>query len=202
MIINLIGPHGAGKTSLGRALADATGWTFHDEIGKHLAGDPAHRPPGVGPADPQRNFDLEVFAREVARDLAFATEEPDRIRIVETWHAGNLAYALLRSTDVAAAVFPHVRAAIDWSRVVVVPVGAHLETLERRKTYPEPLAYFLEVGATSLAIAHALGAMVAPAVCTDHARPEQLAARLVPRLEGMARHVRSLRAVARPVALA
>ncbi|GAB4195540.1 MAG: hypothetical protein OHK0013_01810 [Sandaracinaceae bacterium] len=202
MIITLLGPHAAGKTTLGRALVDATGWTFHDEIGKHLASDSTHRPPGVGPADPQREFDLEVFAREVARDLAFAAEAPDRIRIVETWHPGNLAYALLRSTDVAAAVFPYVRTAIDWSRVVVVPVTAQRETLERRKSYPEPLSYFLEVAATSLAIARAGGAMAVRPVCTDHASPEQLVTRLVPRLEGMARHVRSLPPAPRPVALA
>lgn len=202
MIVNLVGPHGAGKTTFGKALAAVTGWTFHDEIGKRLAADSAFRSSGARTSDPQPRFDLEVFAREVERDRTFAEEHPGAIRIVETWHPGNIAFAMSRSPSVVGGMIPHVRHAIDWSRVVVVPVGARRATLEQRKEYPEPLSYFLAVGLHALTIALAYGAIAARPICTDHGTPEDLVAGFLPHIEGLARHVRSRRPFARPRALA
>lgn len=135
----LVGPHGAGKTTLGSELAALTGWTFHDEIGRRLAEDPRARPAGVTPEDAQQQFDDEVFRRERARDLAWSKDQP---RIVETWHPGNLAYAACRSPSVCEAWAPRLRRAIDWSRVWVVPVRASVEVLASRRNEPGDLAFF------------------------------------------------------------
>jgi len=190
MIVLLLGPHGAGKTSLGRSLSALSGWTFHDEIGKDLASDPSHRASEVQVHHRQPSFDREVFAREVARDLAFEAEGSCGVRIVETWHPGNLAYAT-RSPEVVLATLPCLRDSIAWSRVVVVPVTASPDLLETRKTYPEPLAYFLRIAAISLAIANGFGAHIKEPVITSRNTPDGIAAALLPSLEGLARRMRA-----------
>lgn len=198
MILVLLGPHGAGKSTLGQALSQRTGWPFHDEIGKRLGRDPAFRGSRVRTSDGQPRFDREVFAREVARDRLFELESPGRPRIVETWHPGNLAYAAMRSPEVALATLPHVRTAIDWARVVVLPVSASSSALEARRQYPEDVSYFIGVAAVSLAIARGLGATLLSPVMTHDRSPGELVVRVLPRLEGLARALCALPPTCRP----
>ena len=197
MIVVLLGPRGAGKTTLGRALSAYTRWPFHDEIGKRLATDRARRPHGVRTSDPQPRFDREVFAHEVARDRAFELGAGSRPRIVETWHPGNLAYASVRSPEVAAATLPHVRT-LDWSRVIVVPVNAPVSVLEARRTYPESVTYFAAIAAISITMARSLGATVLSPVHTHVLTPNEIVERIHPRLEGLARALRARPAATPP----
>lgn len=186
----LIGPHGAGKSTLGRALAVRLGLPFHPELGMELAADPAWRPPGATAADAAAAFDQELFARELARDLAWAGQGP---RIVETWHPGNLAYAARRSPRVAAAWLPALARASRRRDVLVLPLTAPRRVLERRQHEPGDLGFFLEVGDAALGWARGLGLPCLPVLDAGGAPPELLAARVVARLSGAAPRLRPLR---------
>ena len=201
MIILLLGPHGAGKTTLGRALSKHCGWAFHEELGKTLANDPTFRPPSVRACELQPTFDREVFAREMERDFLFDAVQREQVRIVETWHPGNFGYAALRSPEVALAMGPYLRERINWSKVVVVPVSATAETLKARKTCPESSTFFLEVARLSLEVSLVFGARQVPQVQTDSTPPADLAARLAPRLAGIGRAMRRRGAVVLPTLL-
>lgn len=183
MIVVLVGPHGAGKTTFGRHLARQTGWPFHDEIGKALAQDPKFRPKERTAADRQPDFDLEVYTREVARDVAFEAEHRDSVRVVETWHPGNLAFAALRSPRVVLTMTPYVRFGVDWTRVVLVPLEASREVLEARQSEPGDVAFFIRVGSMAIQIARFFGAFVMPTLRTDRGSPDELVDEFLTELE-------------------
>lgn len=148
----LLGPHGAGKTTLGTALARALHRPFAAEVGRLLAEDPQWRPAGALAKDHQSHFDAEVFYRELQRDAA-SLGTP---RVVETWHPGNLAYALLRSPDVASAWWERVAAACRRPALAVVLL-ADTELLRARQSEPGPTAFFAEVGRLAPDLATRLG---------------------------------------------
>lgn len=175
--IALIGCHGAGKTSLGRALSAALALPFHDEIGRRLALDPALRPRGRTAEHSQAAFDRRVIAEELARDARWPSGRP---RIVETWHPGNLAYARLRSPRVVLESWAPI--ATRARGALVLPVRAAPETLAARQSEPGALAFFQRVAAESERVARQLGAVVLPPVRTDNTSPQALAARLAPLL--------------------
>lgn len=178
MIIVLIGPHGVGKSSLGAALSARTGLPFDAEIGRAMAEDPAWRPAGVTAADAAAAFDEELFRRETARDVLRGSVA----RIVETWHPGNLAFAAERAPAVAGAWRLALR--LDPGAVLVQPLTARRQTLAARQTEPGDLRFFQRVGARALAEAREMGLRCLPALDTDAANPEVLAARLARRLPG------------------
>jgi len=189
MIILLLGPHAAGKTTFGKCLSSHTGWVFHDELGKTLSANPALRRAGVRSSDRQADFDRAVFAAECARDAAFRHAHPDTPRIVETWHPGNFAYAGTRSPEVALAMIPAIRRAMRESLVIGIPITASEETLAARKAYPEPVSYFQSVADTALRVAENLGVTMFPVVDTTHFHADEFAARLAPQLRDFARDV-------------
>ncbi len=154
MIVALIGCHGSGKTTLGRALAARLGWTFDGEIGGRLAADPRLRPSDATAADEQTAFDDAVFREELARD---AVRDPRVHRLVETWHPGNLAYAAARSASVVQRSLPAVAASIARQPAAVIEVLAPDDVIARRKSEPGRLAFFLEIGAAARAWATRLG---------------------------------------------
>lgn len=174
MLIVLLGPHGAGKTTLGRALARELGLRLDDEVGRRLAAVPALRAADATAATPQAAFDRLVFAVELARDKAAGRLS----RVVETWHPGNLAYAAARSPAVARAALPLVAAsgALGFARVVVV--HAPRAVLRARQSEPGELAFFLAVAAASAVFARALGLPIVARVRTDRESPDRLATEL------------------------
>ena len=94
--VAITGTHCAGKGTIGRKLAELLGWRFDPELGDllrekvvasgHLTGD------GSGSKN-AKSWDNRVHAAEIARDL-----QSFSCRVVETWHIGNLAWAITRAT--------------------------------------------------------------------------------------------------------
>ncbi len=174
--IVLVGPHGAGKSTLGAALARALGWSFHDELGRRLAEDPTLRPVGRTAESAQEGFDEALFDLETARDLRWPRGAP---RIIETWHPGNLAYAELRSPGVGRSFRPLCEALAARERPIVIPVTASPATLAARQSEPGSLEFFAEVGERAIAWAHRLGLEVFAPVRTDLETPAALAAHII-----------------------
>lgn len=173
--IVLVGAHGAGKTTLGRILAERLGVPFHAELGRELAQDPAWRPAGVTAEDAAEAFDTELFARELARDLAWqADPEASDLRVVETWHLGNLAYAEERSPETARAwaqtLWEHCRA----QQVVVVWVAVDSDVLQVRQSEEGDGGFFWMVGFRAQTIAREMGLPVVWAINNGDLSPDQV----------------------------
>lgn len=175
MIVVLLGPHGAGKSTVGRALARELGWPFHEEVGWQLAQDPAYRRTDATAVDPQERFDRCVFQRELARDDVWI---PGRNRVVETWHPGNLAYAERRSPAVVRHRLPEILLACAGEQTVAVPVEAPMSVLARRQHEPGDLRFFMEVGRGGVRWAQRLGIEVLAPVSTHLRSPDHLARQL------------------------
>lgn len=180
--IVLLGCHGAGKTTIGSRLAGLLGVPFHDEIGRRLAEDPAHRPPGVTAADRQEAFDAAVFAEELARDAAW---EPGLPRIVETWHPGNLAYAECRSPRIVRARWAEIQKARARFAVLGVAFRAPRDVLRARRTEPADIDFFLDVALRAELWAARLGVPVPIAVDTGASDPDGIAEDLARRLHAL-----------------
>jgi predicted ATPase len=164
----LVGPHGAGKTTLGRALATALNLPFCAEIGRELAEDPTWRPKTTHAGQAQTAFDREVLQRELARDEAYVGQQ----RVIETWHPGNLAYALERSPAVAAEQLPALHRACRSPSLAIVLDGSD-DLLASRQSEPGPLEFFVDVGRLAGRLCTSLGIPVlvrldAAAPVADH----------------------------------
>jgi len=177
----LVGPHGVGKTTLAQALAARLGVASHAELGRQLASDPSWRPAGATAADAAAAFDTELFARELARDLAHPAGLP---RVVETWHPGNLAYAARRSPAVVTTWLGALRARAQTERVLVLPLVAPRAVLARRQSEVGDLDFFREVGAHATGWARILGLPCLPPLDTADSPPAVLATLVLARLGG------------------
>lgn len=166
MTLVVIGPHGVGKSTLGRALAAELDWVFHHELGETLARQT--RTSGDA-SSPQVDFDRRLFGLELGRDRAWSGGP----RVVESWHPGNLAYAERRSPELTVDFrLPSV------GPVWVLPLHAPRSVLARRKHEPGPLDFFMRVGQRAGVWAERLGLRVLPQVHTHTAPAAELARRL------------------------
>lgn len=192
--IVLVGPHGAGKTTLGRLLSARLGVAFEHEIGAELRRAQLAVDPTRHAMRTQESFDAEVMRRELARD---AEHGHGALRVVETWHPGNLAYAAQRSPETARVY----RARLDalpaaWRRSVVVqPLTLRECTAMARLSEPGPdpralIEFFRAVGDEAVRVARALGVTVLPPLATDDAPPEALAGEVMQRVTDCAREIR------------
>lgn len=177
MIIAITGCHGAGKTTVGALVAQALRLPFHDEIGRRLASDPLERPVGVTAATARDAFDEHVFRAEIERDIEWA----GRARVVESWHPGNLAYAMVRNREVAARWLPELRRRAS-TRAVVVQLCASDDVLRARQSEPGPIAFFLEVADEISSATRSLGMAEPIRVATDAESPLLVADRIVTEL--------------------
>ncbi len=174
-----VGPHGAGKTTVGRLVAERVGCPFEEEIGARLRREALARDPGRHAMLSQGGFDEEVFRREFARD-----QERTGVawRVVETWHPGNAAYALARSPEVVARHLAVMRAAasVAGSIVLVQPLRIGPHTARARLTEPGPdadalVTFFRGVGEAAEALARDWGLTVLPPLATDERPPAEVA---------------------------
>ncbi|MFN7146351.1 MAG: AAA family ATPase [Myxococcota bacterium] len=173
MTIVLVGMHGAGKTTIGRALATRLRVPFHEEVGRVLA--ETIRPPERTAADCWVAVDEAVFDAELARDAAWAPGAP---RVVETWHPGNLAYAARRSPLLASRKLGEVRAALVRHPAVVLPVRVPSALAAARQHERGELDFFAAVGLEAEGWAARLGLCLLPPVVNDGSVEDAVAAAL------------------------
>jgi thymidylate kinase len=108
LTICIVGTHTSGKSTIGRKLAKILGCLFHAELGEterdseslveggHLHGD------GSSTASlNSKDWDDFLLKKECERDAAFK-DSKGSIRVVETWHVGNVAWFRLRQQKSAA----------------------------------------------------------------------------------------------------
>lgn len=177
----LIGPHSAGKTTLGRLLAHRLRWTFHEEIGRAAREAALRLDSSAHAAGPQPDFDLAVTRAELTRDGDWPHGCP---RIVETWHPGNLAYARVRSEGTAMGLAPLLGRAVACTRAVrVQPLTIGPETLRRRRTEPGPEGamedFFLAVGQLAIHQSRAWNLVILPPIHTDITPPRACVERIL-----------------------
>lgn len=89
------GPHGAGKTTIGRMLSESMKVPHITEIGGQLRQEVTYNA-----LESSSDFDREVMRRELLRDHELLRDTNSRSFILETWHTGNIAYALQRSPEI------------------------------------------------------------------------------------------------------
>ncbi len=92
-IIFFCGPHCSGKSSILTQLYEEGIFSaWGNEIGKEL-----FYQRGFDTAKQDEAFELEVSQRELERDAAYAHKRG--MIGIESWHPGNLAYAMVRNPD-------------------------------------------------------------------------------------------------------
>jgi hypothetical protein len=98
------GVHGAGKTTVGKMVAESLAIPHKEEIGGKL-----RHQVDYNALQSSSGFDREVMRRELLRDHELLRDDSTDAFIVETWHTGNIAYALQRSPDIASAYIEEFR---------------------------------------------------------------------------------------------
>lgn len=173
--IVMMGPHGSGKTTLGRMLARRLRFHYHDEIGKLLRQAVLLERPDQTAEKPQPDFDIEVFRQEMNRD-----HEPVAGRIVETWHPGNLSFAAARNPEIAgnyrSVLERHIRGLNDV--IAIQPLEISSDSARMRLSEPAAdadcmVAFFQKVYRVAMTFAFDWRLQVLPAVRTDRVGIEE-----------------------------
>jgi len=86
-ILVLSGVHSAGKSTIGKAMSNDDNFAYYDEIGRRLR----CRVTCTVLASCFL-FDREIMTLELERDRTL--KQDARIPVVESWHIGNVAFAL------------------------------------------------------------------------------------------------------------
>lgn len=181
----LVGPHGAGKTTVARRIGRRPGWSYDDEIGERLRRAALDRCPGARAQVADVHFDVEVSRQELARDAA-----PSGPRVIETWHPGNLAYVMERDPRLARWLTRRLgcaaRAEADRGGLLVQPLLIDRATAIARRTEPgaaDIVDFFLRVGAHAVEVARGWGLATAPPIWTDRATIDEVVAQVEARLD-------------------
>ncbi len=136
--IVLVGPHTAGKSTVAGRLAELYGWALHRELGDSLrARDPVTGalPDCMASAT---SFDEAILKAESNRDCE-PISTSTKVRVVETWHVGNLGWAEGRSdSSYFSSLYQRTTAAVDShcksARVFIQPLTCTADTAMTRRT--------------------------------------------------------------------
>lgn len=141
--VAITGTHCSGKRTIGCLVADYFGWTFDAELGDVLRENDALVPDGHRSGDGSsmhngREWDDRVHSEECKRDGI-----RPRKRVVETWHIGNLAWTLQRSSEkdidsVTSRAYQAIREEIQRGTVLMVHLQSSPDaSARRRRLHPE-----------------------------------------------------------------
>ena len=183
--IVLVGPHGAGKTTIGKMLSKIYKWHFDYEIGKKLRAEIIDINPDYHAMLEQDNFDKKVLSLEKIRDI-----ENSRNRIVETWHPGNCAYAMLRSRKVAKSIYEDVKDHLNKydGNIIIQPIVINRNTILKRLNESGPnkndlSEFFLRVYEKTISIAAKLKLKVLEPINTNNTSISNTVDRVIYNLE-------------------
>jgi len=127
----ICGPHCSGKTSIIRDLGKEIPFlTTGHEIGKEFYY--KRKAAGFSTDGAGEEFEYEVANAELARDHGLSSGS---YALMETWHPGNLAYALMRNPEAAPRLAAHIKRnsrIISSGRVIGIRVLVSRENICRR----------------------------------------------------------------------
>lgn len=182
--IVLIGMHGAGKTTIGRLLAADLGISFDCEIGKSLRRQVQRNDSGSHALCCDDRFDERVMLYELVRD--FSSTRP---RVIETWHPGNLAFAMERSPNVCNRYFSLLSDRLHDLRetTIVQSLVINAETaLQRQSEHGDDAArlceFFARVAQRTVSLVETFSLPMLPSLSTDDFPPEACAAEISRRI--------------------
>jgi thymidylate kinase len=121
----LTGCHCAGKATLGKKIASTMSWLFQRELGdilrdaEHVVAGGHRVGDGSGNINAQ-SWDDRIYYEETTRDhQQLENGSSQRSRVVETWHVGNLAWALMRREAQPGTSLKDRRALVDNARTAI-----------------------------------------------------------------------------------
>lgn len=140
----ICGPHCAGKTSIIRRLKEdgVAGYTGH-EIGKELFYEQQKN--GFRPDDHRNDFEELVHSAEINRDKLIHNRKG--IKVIETWHPGNLAYVLVRSSHLYESFISRVKSESPVFNVNLTGIRLSLDPeliSKRTRTFSENPAWAVD----------------------------------------------------------
>ena len=131
-IICLLGIHTSGKTTIGKRL-HSLGIPYYKEIGDELI-------KTVDFSSPEKVawFDGEIMKRELQRDNTLFSVDSG-MAVVETWHIGNIAYAMIRTPAVAREYAARLKDQFTKCNAVHLFLDINEETFRQRANLLVPL---------------------------------------------------------------
>ena len=127
----LMGTHTSGKRVIGQKVAQDLGWHFDPELGDILRENKNLK--NGHEVGYENDWDEKIFIAEEERDRNFHNE----CRIIETWHIGNLLWAMFRDPcNACSRYLQRTINAVDdemkKSRVIIIFLSITKETVLRR----------------------------------------------------------------------
>lgn len=123
-IIVLNGIHGAGKSTLGEYMK-RQGCIYFSEIGRELRSKVNYTV-----FEQVEDFDKQVMSEELKRDKILIKTE--KTPVVETWHPGNIAYAMIRNPQVADIYMQEFNGSLQYFKPTIVMLDIDRLTFNNR----------------------------------------------------------------------